>query len=258
MTNFKTLAFSGLVLSLAATGWAHSQSTTLPAPPAATPNTSTGSMPPAPSTAQPGEEGDDLSLPGDEMNDDADDEDVSAETSAEPAAPESGETRGDRRGGPHRMGRMDANQDGAIGKDEFQGQRVERLRKADANGDGTLSKTELEAMVLQQIAERRAARLERRLDINGDGRVTLAEIESMRDKRFALYDRNDDGRLDSRELAALHRGMGPGEMRRGGDRHERPVGYGRHGERHGRHAGEGWHQRGHGWDRMPGGERGFD
>ena len=78
--------------------------------------------------------------------------------------------------------------------------------------------------------------------------VWLAEIQTMRDKQFAVMDRNDDGKIDSRELAEFHRGMGPKDrgMERGrhGGRHGmHGKHHGRHGERHGRHGGEGMHGR---------------
>jgi Ca2+-binding EF-hand superfamily protein len=126
---------------------------------------------------------------------------------------------------PRRMGRLarlDTNNDGAIDQQEFA--TAQNLKDADANGDGTLSKEELVAMIQKRQAERQAERMTRRLDVNGDGTVTIAEIEKQRGERFALMDRNDDGKLEANEL---RRGD------RGGNRHK----FGRHGGR-GNHRGE--------------------
>lgn len=79
------------------------------------------------------------------------------------------------------------------------------LKAADANGDGTLSRDELEAHALKQLVKRAADRMERRLDVNGDGTVTIAEVEKQKAKEFAALDRNDDGKLDRKELRAAHK-----------------------------------------------------
>ena len=71
---------------------------------------------------------------------------------------------------------------------------------ADANGDGTLSQDEITAMVEKARAERQVERATRRLDVNGDGTVTLAEVEKQKAKRFAVMDRNDDGKIEKAEL----------------------------------------------------------
>ena len=130
---------------------------------------------------------------------------------------------------PRRIGRwqrLDANSDGAIDQQEFV--TAQRLKEADANGDGTLTTDELVAMIEKQRAERLAARLTRRLDIDGDGKVTLAEIEKQKAERFALLDRNDDGKLERNELRQTrqfggHRKFGQHGGRgdhRGGERFE--------------------------------------
>lgn len=94
--------------------------------------------------------------------------------------------------------KIDANDDGAVDLSEFTN--IDRLKQADTNGDGTLSKDEIDAMAMKQLVERQARRITNRLDANGDGVVTIAEVEKQKAKRFALLDRNDDGKLEKSEF----------------------------------------------------------
>lgn len=107
-----------------------------------------------------------------------------------------------RRGGKGGKGgwlaRLDTNKDGVISADEYSA--IPDLRAADTNNDGVLSVEEVAAMIQKREYERRAERMMRGMDIDGDGKVTLAEIEQHRAKRFALMDRNNDGKLEGREL----------------------------------------------------------
>lgn len=140
-----------------------------------------------------------------------------AQTGTPPAPPAAPEAIDAGKGMPRhkaRFERMDANKDGAIDQQEFATR--QNLKDADANGDGTLSREELVTM----IQKRQADRLTRRLDINGDGNVTLAEIEKQRSERFALLDRNDDGKLEAHELRGKHGGKG--KFHRHGDRRGGP------------------------------------
>jgi len=154
-----------------------------------------------------------------------------------PAAPEANESaprHGMRMG--HRMARLDTNNDGAVSQDEFAS--ATRMKEADANGDGEITQDELVALLQKRDYERRAQHMTRRLDIDGDGKVTVAEIELQRGKMFALMDRNNDGKLEGRELrrgqmgnrdGRGHRGNWErGEGKRGGDWRR---GHGRHHDR---------------------------
>lgn len=100
--------------------------------------------------------------------------------------------------------------------------RMDDLKAADANGDGILDRAEIEAYALQQMVKRMADRMERRLDINGDGTVTLEEVEKQKAKEFAALDRNDDGKLDRKEMRAAHKGG------KAGKHGQRGSGYGFH------------------------------
>ncbi|GHC65751.1 hypothetical protein [Limoniibacter endophyticus] len=92
-----------------------------------------------------------------------------------------------------------------VSREQFGERRLGALKSADMNGDGKLSHEELEKFALKQQAKRAADRMTRRLDIDGDGIVTLAEIERHQQKRFALFDRNDDGKLERREWREMRR-----------------------------------------------------
>ncbi|MCR4267730.1 EF-hand domain-containing protein [Nitratireductor sp. ZSWI3] len=115
-------------------------------------------------------------------------------------------------GGPmmRGMARIDTDGDGTISLEEFSSRHLDRLKAADADGDGTLSDAELQDFVMKREVERKARRAARRLDVDGDGTVTLAEIESQHQKRFALMDANDDGKLEPREMRRGFRQMAGG------------------------------------------------
>lgn len=121
--------------------------------------------------------------------------------------------------------RLDANKDGVIDQQEFSD--VSKLKEADTNNDGVLSSDELLAWVQKREAERKVERLTRMLDVDGDGKVTLAEIEAQKGKRFALMDRNNDGKLSQDEMRGDRRGGHHGD--RGGDHG------GKHWKKHDRH-----------------------
>lgn len=130
-----------------------------------------------------------------------------------PAVKESTKTSGHE----HKRGaRLDTNDDGALDQAEFTN--IDRLKEADTDKDGTLSKQEIEAMVTKRVVERQTERMTKRLDVNGDGVVTIAEVEKQKAKRFALMDRNDDGKIDKSEMRHGHKGK-HGHKKHHGPRH---------------------------------------
>lgn len=100
--------------------------------------------------------------------------------------------------------------------------RLDDIKAIDTNDDGTLSRQEIEDHALKQMVKRIADRMERRMDVNGDGTVTIAEVEKQKQKEFAALDRNEDGKIDRKEMRAAHKG-------------------GKSFGKHGRHGGHGFH-----------------
>lgn len=93
---------------------------------------------------------------------------------------------------------------GPVDLETFAG--MDSLKAIDTDNDGTLSRAEIEAFVQKRMIERAADRMEKRLDVNGDGKITLDEIQKQKAKEFAALDRNDDGKLEGKELRASHHG----------------------------------------------------
>ncbi|EJN01640.1 hypothetical protein [Phyllobacterium sp. YR531] len=122
-------------------------------------------------------------------------------------------------GHEHKRGaRIDTNDDGVLDQAEFTN--IDRLKEADTDKDGTLSKQEIEAMAMKRVVERQAQRMTKRLDVDGDGVVTIAEVEKQKAKRFALMDRNDDGKIDKSEMRQGRKGH-HGHNKHHGPKHDR-------------------------------------
>lgn len=85
--------------------------------------------------------------------------------------------------------RMDADDDGAVRREEFMADRTKRFRQLDANDDGSISQEEFTAGVRNQ--ERRAKWFEQ-LDVDKDGDIARLEWDRAQEKFFAARDRNQD------------------------------------------------------------------
>ncbi len=121
-----------------------------------------------------------------------------------------------RMGGHHRGARMgmrieklfaevDADKDGQITQSELSKYRADRLAKADANGDGSLQLDEFQGIWADLMRPRMVDHFQF-LDEDGDGKITEAEITAPLTMVTRRLDRNDDGVIARDELKRKHRG----------------------------------------------------
>lgn len=99
-----------------------------------------------------------------------------------------------------RFERADADSSGDVTFEEFAAAMKNRIGNADADKDGKMTVGEIASEIERMRAERMARRIVQRFDTDGDGALTTAEIESRQKKRFALLDRNDDGKIVKEEM----------------------------------------------------------
>ncbi|HET9959425.1 MAG TPA: hypothetical protein VFQ61_33270 [Polyangiaceae bacterium] len=110
--------------------------------------------------------------------------------------------------GPEGRAKLDTNSDGKITLDEMRTAAKERFGRIDADKNGVLSKEELQK-------RGRARMMLERADTNGDGQITTAELEAHTATKFKEMDTNKDGALSHEELRAgfkhgfKHRHGGP-------------------------------------------------
>ena len=112
--------------------------------------------------------------------------------------------RGHHRRGGHRgmhLERADANNDGAITRDEFLARPTQMFARLDANSDGVISADE------RPQRRERGESGRRRADANNDGQISQSEFAAMGASRFERLDANDDGRVtrEEAEAARSHR-----------------------------------------------------
>lgn len=112
--------------------------------------------------------------------------------------------------GERALHRLDLNGDGAISPVEAGAVQAVRFLRLDADGDGTVTQEEMFARMQKRIAERVAKRFAM-MDRNGDGRVERAEFDENGAERFARLDSDGDGRVSGEEIRTRRHGWGWGK-----------------------------------------------
>lgn len=114
--------------------------------------------------------------------------------------------------------RVDADKDGAVTLKEIVAEADARFDRIDADKNGVIDKAEVESWVGRFAPPQAAAFFLAKHDLDGDGKITKAEWENPVKKRFAIFDRNDDGKVtrDEMQLAAPMRGHGRHHAAMGG------------------------------------------
>lgn len=108
--------------------------------------------------------------------------------------------------GGHGLERADANQDGAITREEFLAHPEAMFARLDANNDGVISADERP----QRGAHGERGQHGPMLDANNDGQISREEFAAMGQSMFERLDANHDGRVTRAEADAAPRGPGPG------------------------------------------------
>lgn len=103
------------------------------------------------------------------------------------------------------MHRMDLNDDGAISPVEASAVRTVHFLRLDTDGDGIITEAEMLERMQKRIAEHVAKRFAM-MDRNGDGRVERTEFEETGTARFVRMDTDGDGRVSSEEFRAQPHG----------------------------------------------------
>mgnify|MGYP001765191187 CR=1 FL=1 len=121
-------------------------------------------------------------------------------------------------GGPGMMGpgrmmqgmfeHLDVDRNGIVTLDEAVAAADARFAQVDTDKNGTVDKAETEAFFGRFAPPQAAQFFLAKHDLDGDGKVTKAEFENPMKKRFALFDRNDDGKVTRDELALAGPMMG--------------------------------------------------
>lgn len=125
------------------------------------------------------------------------------------------------RDNPHRFGKQmfeqaDADKDGAISLDELMQALAARFDQADADSNAAVTKAEIINAVEEHAPFERAKRFSGRiadrlvyqLDLDGNGNVARSELENRAKKVFALFDWDDNGRVEMAEIRRVVGGMG--------------------------------------------------
>jgi hypothetical protein len=98
----------------------------------------------------------------------------------------------------------DANNDGSITRQEYLDHRAQTFSKLDRNSDGFFDQGDMPKRRLRSGGGggERLAELKEQFDTNDDGRISQSEFTNGPTLAFDRADRNQDGVLDSDEIAA--------------------------------------------------------
>ena len=132
--------------------------------------------------------------------------------------------------------KADADESGDVTLEEFEAAVNARLSSIDTDGDKKISVAEVAAEIERIRAERMARRVISRFDANDDGELTVDEVQNRSAKLFAFVDRNDDGKVEEKELrrGGKYRGMHREHRGMRDDHHGMHHEY-RHDDHRGRH-----------------------
>jgi len=97
--------------------------------------------------------------------------------------------------------RADANEDGAVTREEYDASRAARFNALDANDDGQLTRAEMRAGREEHSRRggRRGAYRFEGADVDGDGNVSRDEFLARPIRMFERLDTNDDGIINTAE-----------------------------------------------------------
>lgn len=108
---------------------------------------------------------------------------------------------GDQRGGRHGFFQSDANNDGAVTRQEYDAGREAKFAQLDADTNGQLTREEMRAERGHHRGGRRGGSMHQltRADANNDGNITRDEFLAGPTERFDRMDANDDGVISAAE-----------------------------------------------------------
>jgi hypothetical protein len=120
-----------------------------------------------------------------------------------------GGLQGGRGHGDRMMHRLDLNGDGGISAVEASVVGAVRFLRFDTDGDGEITEAEMWVRIQRRIDERVTKRFAI-MDRNGDGRLERAEFDETGTAHFVRMDTDGDGRVSRDELRARRHRMGHG------------------------------------------------
>ena len=100
------------------------------------------------------------------------------------------------------FGRIDADHNGKISREELMPQTARRFLKVDANADGTVTTSEIDGW-LKPLMERRKTRILSRMDADKNGDVSRQELDLFIEALFKEADSDQDGGVSLTEARAF-------------------------------------------------------